>query len=358
MAEALTAAPRFEMRGVGKRSARRSRSTASTWPCARGEVCALVGQNGAGKSTLMAILAGAAPPDAGEMPLDGAPYAPRNPLEARRAGVAMIYQELSLAPHLSVMENIVLGVEPTRFGIVRSRRDARRGAARAGASSATPTSDPDAVGRRPVAGGAAARRDRAGPRHRLPRARARRADEQPRARRRRAAVRPDRAPEGRGHAIVYISHFIEEVTAGRRIASSCCATAGTRATAPPRRRRASDIVAELMVGRALDDILPAQRAIRRRADPGARRRRCRARRRSRCIAARSSALPGCSAPGGRGCCATHLRARARSQRTGARGRTSAGPRSPDDAMASGHGPAERGSDRRRSRARPLALPTT
>ncbi|PYQ08671.1 MAG: sugar ABC transporter, partial [Acidobacteria bacterium] len=51
---------------------------------APGEVCALVGQNGAGKSTLMGILAGALPPDAGEMELDGAAYRPRSPLEARR----------------------------------------------------------------------------------------------------------------------------------------------------------------------------------------------------------------------------------------------------------------------------------
>ncbi|MGH8310046.1 MAG: ATP-binding cassette domain-containing protein, partial [Steroidobacteraceae bacterium] len=85
---------------------------------AEGEVCALVGQNGAGKSTLMGVLSGALQPDAGAMTLDGAPYRPRSPLEARRAGVAMIYQELSLAPHLSVMENMVLGMEPVRFGVV------------------------------------------------------------------------------------------------------------------------------------------------------------------------------------------------------------------------------------------------
>ena len=84
-----------------------------------GEVCALVGQNGAGKSTLMSILAGAQPPDSGSMTLAGEPYRPRHPLDARRAGVAMIYQELSLAPHLSVMENVVLGMEPSRRGIVR-----------------------------------------------------------------------------------------------------------------------------------------------------------------------------------------------------------------------------------------------
>jgi len=82
-----------------------------------GEVCALVGQNGAGKSTLMSILAGAIRPDAGTMALDGAPYSPANPREARKAGVAMIYQELSLAPHLSVMDNISLGLEPRRPGV-------------------------------------------------------------------------------------------------------------------------------------------------------------------------------------------------------------------------------------------------
>jgi ribose transport system ATP-binding protein len=78
-----------------------------------GEVLALVGENGAGKSTLMKVLSGAHAPDDGAMWLDEAPYRPRSPLHARECGVAMIYQELSLAPHLSVMENIYLGVEPT-----------------------------------------------------------------------------------------------------------------------------------------------------------------------------------------------------------------------------------------------------
>src|SRR6478609_7855761 len=87
-----------------------------------GEICGLVGENGAGKSTLMAILAGALSPDAGSMAIGGEAYAPRSPIEARRAGVAMIYQELSLAPDLSVMENILLGVEPARFGVIDRAR--------------------------------------------------------------------------------------------------------------------------------------------------------------------------------------------------------------------------------------------
>ncbi len=83
-----------------------------------GRVLALVGENGAGKSTLMKILAGDVHADQGEMSLMGKPYAPRSPLAARLAGVAMIYQELSLAPHLSIEDNVFLGREQSRFGFV------------------------------------------------------------------------------------------------------------------------------------------------------------------------------------------------------------------------------------------------
>src|SRR5204862_1710993 len=97
--------PRLEMRGVRKRFGATHALAGVDLLVAPGEVHALLGQNGAGKSTLMKVLSGAIQPDTGDMRIDGAPYAPGGPLEARRAGVAMIYQELSLAPHLTVAEN-------------------------------------------------------------------------------------------------------------------------------------------------------------------------------------------------------------------------------------------------------------
>jgi ribose transport system ATP-binding protein len=96
---------------------------------APGEVHALIGENGAGKSTLMKILSGAHAADAGTMELAGAPYLPANPHDARLKGVAMIYQELNLALHLSAQENILLGAESARLGWVDGR--ASRGRARA-----------------------------------------------------------------------------------------------------------------------------------------------------------------------------------------------------------------------------------
>ena len=76
---------------------------------ARGEVHAIVGENGAGKSTLMKILSGALRPDAGRMTLAGEEVRFRDVQEARRAGVIMVYQELTLVPDLSVAENLFMG---------------------------------------------------------------------------------------------------------------------------------------------------------------------------------------------------------------------------------------------------------
>jgi ribose transport system ATP-binding protein len=86
-----------------------------------GEVHALVGENGAGKSTLMKILSGAEKADSGTMYLDDQPYQPSGPQAARLAGVAMIYQELALAPHLDVETNVMLGLEEHCFGFLRRK---------------------------------------------------------------------------------------------------------------------------------------------------------------------------------------------------------------------------------------------
>ncbi len=85
---------------------------------AQGEVHALVGENGAGKSTLIKALSGAHHPDSGEIVWQGEHVSIGSPQHAQSLGVATIYQEFSLVPELSVMENVFLGREPTRLGFV------------------------------------------------------------------------------------------------------------------------------------------------------------------------------------------------------------------------------------------------
>ena len=83
-----------------------------------GEVLALIGENGAGKSTLLKVLSGAHRADSGSMRIDGRPFHPRGPSHARNSGVAMIYQELNLAPDLSVEDNLLLGQAGTGAGLL------------------------------------------------------------------------------------------------------------------------------------------------------------------------------------------------------------------------------------------------
>mgnify|MGYP005837092339 CR=1 FL=1 len=219
----------------------------------RREVHALVGENGAGKSTLMKVLSGALAPDSGTMVLDGLPYHPRGPLEARRRNVAMIYQELSLAPHLTVAENILLGVEPGHFGLV-ARREMSRRAQEAMARLQHPEISPTAlvgelspaaqqlveIGRSLAVGCRVLVLDE-------PTSSLTSQDVE-----RLFAVIAHLRQEG--HAIVYISHFLEEV---KRIADRITVLRDGRVVGAA---AAADLspaeIVSLMVGRRLDELYP------------------------------------------------------------------------------------------------------
>jgi ribose transport system ATP-binding protein len=243
----------FQMRGIRKVFGGTVAVDAVGLRVAPGEVCALVGQNGAGKSTLMSILSGALQPDAGEMSLGGAPYQPASPLEARKAGVAMIYQELSLAPHLSVAENMLLGVEPTRRGLV-DWKAMRETAAHVLERLGHPDIDPDApvsslsvaeqqlveIGRALAVGSKVLVLDE--PTSSLGRKDVLRLFE---------LIRQLKAQQ---HAIVYISHFLEEVKeiADRIVVLRDGRVAGEGLASE---LRPADLV-NLMVGRAVDELFP------------------------------------------------------------------------------------------------------
>lgn len=101
----------------------------------RGEVLALLGENGAGKSTLLKTVFGVYAPDAGEITVDGTPVQFQRPSDALRSGIAMVHQELSLVPQMTAVQNIVLGKESTKAGIIdwpEARSRARRSLAALG----------------------------------------------------------------------------------------------------------------------------------------------------------------------------------------------------------------------------------
>jgi ribose transport system ATP-binding protein len=89
--------------------------------CEEGEIHAVVGENGAGKSTLMKVLAGVYQPDGGEVAIDGKPVHFSHPVQAQAAGVAIIFQEFNLLPDRTVAENVYVGREPARRGVVDRR---------------------------------------------------------------------------------------------------------------------------------------------------------------------------------------------------------------------------------------------
>src|SRR5688572_27979414 len=116
----------LEMRGISKRFPGVVALHNVSFDVQSGEVHGLVGENGAGKSTLIKILAGAYQADLGEIIVEGERIEHPTPLEMIRRGIAVIYQELMLAPHLTVTENLFLGALPRRRSGLIDWREARR----------------------------------------------------------------------------------------------------------------------------------------------------------------------------------------------------------------------------------------
>jgi ribose transport system ATP-binding protein len=114
------AEPLLEMTGIWKRFPGVQALQDASLEVRPGEVHVLLGENGAGKSTLMKVLCGQYAADNGRMKFAGHEIAPENPIEAERLGLVMIHQELNLIPGLTVAENIFLGHEPTRGGLIRA----------------------------------------------------------------------------------------------------------------------------------------------------------------------------------------------------------------------------------------------
>ena len=123
------AAPLLAVRGLSKSFAGFPALDGVDVTLRHGEIHALLGENGAGKSTFIKAITGVVARDAGTVALDGAPVAPRSADEALKAGIATVYQEVNLLPNLTVAQNLFLGRQPTRFGLVREGEMRRRSVA-------------------------------------------------------------------------------------------------------------------------------------------------------------------------------------------------------------------------------------
>ncbi|MDX0018742.1 ATP-binding cassette domain-containing protein [Sinorhizobium meliloti] len=121
--------PLLDMRGIFKSFGHVQVLSDIHLTCESGTLTAICGENGAGKSTLMNILSGVFAPSAGEIRIEGRLAVLSHPLQARREGIAIIHQELNLLPHRTVAENIFLGREPVRFGLLDRARMNREAAA-------------------------------------------------------------------------------------------------------------------------------------------------------------------------------------------------------------------------------------
>ena len=117
----MNATPVLEMRDIAKAFGKFYALKGVSLTVYPGEIHALMGENGAGKSTLMKILAGAYTATSGEILIDGKPYNIKGPKDALQAGITLIYQEMQLAPNLTVAENIFLGSEISSAGLVKRK---------------------------------------------------------------------------------------------------------------------------------------------------------------------------------------------------------------------------------------------
>jgi ribose transport system ATP-binding protein len=216
-----------------------------------GEVLALIGENGAGKSTLMKVLSGAHKPDSGSVEMAGRPLALSSPLAARRAGIAMIYQELTLAPHLTVEENMTLGLEQARCGFLQSQSATVKAALELlGASDISPDQKVQSltiarqqiveIARAIVSDARVIIMDE--PTSSL-------SDED-----KRSLFRVIRKLRSEGLAIVYISHFLDEVDdiADRYTVLRDGESVGAGLVA----ESTTESLVEQMIGRKLDDMYP------------------------------------------------------------------------------------------------------
>ncbi|MFP5480311.1 MAG: ATP-binding cassette domain-containing protein [Alphaproteobacteria bacterium] len=112
--------PILTARGLTKRYGKVTALDNCDFDLMPGEILAVIGDNGAGKSTLIKAISGAVIPDEGEIRLDGQPVAFRTPIEARKAGIETVYQTLAMSPALSIADNMFMGREIRKPGIMGS----------------------------------------------------------------------------------------------------------------------------------------------------------------------------------------------------------------------------------------------
>ncbi len=243
----------LESRGLVKRFGSTLAVAGVDFGVGPGEVRALVGENGAGKSTLMKLLSGVFSPDEGEILLEGRVFRPAGPGEARDAGICMVYQELALAPHMSVAENLFLGMESSHLGVLR-RSEMRARAREALSSLEHGDIPPDTrVGSLSIAEQQIVEIARA----LLREARVLILDE-PTSSLSRVDVerlfRLIRRLAERGLAVIYISHFLEEVF---EIADSYTVLRDGRSVGEGKIEGASvQEIVRLMVGRDIQEMFP------------------------------------------------------------------------------------------------------